>query len=370
MNKDSSKNNLLFCAREGFSAFAFFMPFALSMGICSAFGMWGFFACAVLLCIISRKPPEALPPCSYAAFLCMLCIGKLFSHEAMPTLMFLAGVIMLPLVFIMNRLKKPLTLPNGISGGLSLGIALLTTVLLTNDYFGIGANGVTAIDMLRSYRSFGFHANWRGVLFGTIVMVIMITFPRKFKRLKNYLPAPFVALAVTLVLNLFLNPDAAGTAVNEAGAFYGPHTVFVLPFFGMKPDEIPSLLLPAAALALLFSGCICIGDSREKAPLYGAYTGSLLGLSLIGGAPMLVPCEIKSKEERSGKVIFFSCLLFFITLILSNILFARLPVASAAVVLIVGAWQSVSWGKIKRAFTGGVLSIILFVISFFSVLLV
>ena len=56
------------------------------------------------------------------------------------------------------------------------------TILQTNNYFGINATGVSAVDMLLSYRSFGFHANWRTVLYGTIVLVLMITYPRKFKK--------------------------------------------------------------------------------------------------------------------------------------------------------------------------------------------
>ena len=50
------------------------------------------------------------------------------------------------------------------------------TILQTNNYFGINATGVSAVDMLLSYRSFGFHANWRTVLYGTIVLVLMITY--------------------------------------------------------------------------------------------------------------------------------------------------------------------------------------------------
>jgi MFS superfamily sulfate permease-like transporter len=91
--------------------------------------------------------------------------------------------------------------------------------LLTTHYFGIGASGSNAKEMITSYLSLGFHPNWRGVLYGTIVMVIMITFPRKFKKLCKTISAPFIAVVITLILNLFLNPSYMVSAINEIGGF-------------------------------------------------------------------------------------------------------------------------------------------------------
>lgn len=47
---------------------------------------------------------------------------------------------------------------------------------------------------------------------------------------------------------------------------------------------------------------------------------------------------------------------------------ARIPTASCAVVLIVGAWQSVKWGKLRAAFASP-LTIVLFALSLLITLL-
>ena len=93
--------------------------------------------------------------------------------------------------------------------------ALTVTVMQTNDYFAIGGEGNMIRDMLASYVSKGFHPNWRGVLYGTITMVILITFPRKFKKASLTVRPAFLALVFTLLLNLWLNPSYMPTSIKE-----------------------------------------------------------------------------------------------------------------------------------------------------------
>ncbi|NLA77664.1 MAG: hypothetical protein GX851_07570 [Clostridiales bacterium] len=369
MKTDTVRYKILLSARDGFSAFALFMPLALSMGICSPFGLWGFMLCGAVLASVYGNGAVRLSPSFYGVFLFMLCMGRIYSSREISTVLFTAGIFMLPLMLAAQKLQNHICMPKSIAAGASLGFAALMTVIMTNDYFGIGAYGITALDMLKSYRSFGFHPNWRGILFGTIVMVIMITFPRKFKKLKDYLPAQFVAMAVTLVLNLLLNPVAANTPMAEAGTFYSPRTPFVLPFFEINSVALPNLLASAAALALLCTGVLFLSDNKSSNLMRGGTIGLLAACSLTSGIPMIVPPQAKSEDdEPSLGNLFFMTLFFLITVRLCNILISRTPVASAAVLLIVGAWQSVDWGKIKRALTCGPLSIILFILSFFAVL--
>ncbi len=152
---------------------------------------------------------------------------------------------------------------------LELSVPLYLTVLVTNDYFGIGAKGYTAVEMIKSYISFGFHPNWRGILYGTIVMVIMITLPRKFKTIFGKVISPaLTALIITFVLNIFLIPNETVSPIH---------------------------FIENATASFCFD--------------------------------------------------------------------ARMPLSSPAVVLIVGAWQSVEWSKIKNAFSD-IKSFIIFFICF------
>ena len=99
------------------------------------------------------------------------------------------------------------SLPLSCRLGVSAGLAFSVTALLTTYYFGIGATGATVLEMLKNYRYLGFHPNWRGVFYGTITLFAMITYPFKFKKLSQYLPAEVVSLFIPFALNVVLNPN-------------------------------------------------------------------------------------------------------------------------------------------------------------------
>jgi len=104
----------------------------------------------------------------------------------------------------------------------------------------VGASGAGIPALLRSYRGLGFHANWRTVLFSTIMLVILITWPRRFKRLSRALPAAFVGLVAVTALNFALNPDPLRSTVLELPVGW-------LPFFNRAPVSALSMVLIFAA---------------------------------------------------------------------------------------------------------------------------
>ena len=124
--------------------------------------------------------------------------------------------------------------------GLALGAALMMTLYQGSGYFAVGAHGAGIPALLRSYRSLGFHPNWRTVLFSTVMLVILITWPRKFKRLSRAVPAAFVGLVAVTALNLLLNPDPARSTVLEFPLDW-------LPFFNRTPVSALSMVLIYAA---------------------------------------------------------------------------------------------------------------------------
>ncbi len=225
-----------------------------------------------------------------------------------------------------------------------LASAISVTVLDTTHYFGIGATGNIVGEMIDSYLSLGFHPNWRDVLYGTIVLVIMVTYPRKFKKADGVVRAPFIGLVFTLILNYFLNPSDMITAINEVGAYsFAPSTLLFPAFRGGL--SLVGLISSGIALFVINAYAVSLekGNSLEYTVSGGA---NILG-SFFGGA--FVPfCP------RTHKSISFSgipaAILTVIILVLCKDYVARIPVAACAVILIVGAWQSVKWGDIKKAF--------------------
>ena len=135
-----------------------------------------------------------------------------------------------------ERLKPP----RAFYPGLGLGAALMMSFYQGSGYFAVGARGAGMLELLRSYRGLGFHPNWRTVLFSTVMLVILITWPRKFKRLSRAVPSYFVGLVAVTALNFLLNPDTLRSTVAE-------FPVGWLPFFSRMPVSALSMILIYAA---------------------------------------------------------------------------------------------------------------------------
>lgn len=265
--------------------------------------------------------------------------------------------------FCYDKIKKFICEP--VVGAVMLAGALTSTVLFTNDYFGIGAGGKTVSEMIKSYLSLGFHPNWRGVLYGTIVMVIMITFPRKFKKLSKTISASFVALAVTLVLNIFLNPADLGTSINEisiGGETFKPFFSSIA--FGQIDfnTALHSVLCGATLFAVCFYS-ICTNENFSKKDFFASCAENAVFGSLFS-----VPFPFAKKRKKDFAPSFAAAVILVLMFAFAKNLFSRIPLHSCAVVIIVGAWQSVDWKKLKKVFEKK-LSVLFFASSVLSCLI-
>ena len=333
------------------------------MAACTDLGIYAGIIGAVIAAALSFAGNRASLAPSLTAFIILIGLSDKFGAGAAFAATALAGFLTLIVFFITSKsgTTKPVTISPAVAGAISLAQALIITVLITTDYFGIGAVGSTVREMLASYRYLGFHANWRGVLYGTIVMVVMITFPRKFKSFSKKISAASLAVILTLILNLFLNPDVKTTAIKEAGDYPVSFDKFFSGalFSGFDTSAILPVILAAAALSLVgiyFHANISDGTSTKRDII--VYTSSLVLSGVVGGVAML-----PSKRERTtvSASIIAAAIVLAITIGLHGLV-ARIPLPSLAVVLIVGAWQSVDWSQLKKAFTGGVVSIAVFII--------
>ena len=254
----------------------------------------------------------------------------------------LSGAAMIALAFLGFDFKQIVFKPVTIA--IMLASAVTVTVLETTLYFGIGATGNTVDMMINSYRSLGFHPNWRGILFGTIVLVLMITYPRKFKKTDKIIRAPFVALALVLALNLILNPADMISPIKEIGAYTFDFKGVFLPSFKSKLDLIGVL---TSGLAIFFTTAYSVAEFKGTNLDY-AVTGAVNCVcSAFSGSFIPVTSQTYKRKNYAGIPAAILCVA---VLLLCGKFIARIPVSACAVVLIVGAWQSVKWGEIKKAF--------------------
>ena len=152
----------------------------------------------------------------------------------------LAGILLLTCKENSEATEPHRRWPAAFYPGVTLGAAVMMSFYQCSGYFAVRAQGAGMAALLRSYTNLGFYPNWRTVLFSTILLVVLITWPRKFKSLSKVVPAGFVGLPLVTALNILLNPVAARSAVLELSLPF-------LPFLRRMPISALSMLLIYAA---------------------------------------------------------------------------------------------------------------------------
>ena len=334
---------------------------ALSIGACSGIGTGAAAVSSVTAALFCTVSPEI----SLFPVLLNFLIQSYIVNTVGFTGAFVAIIMCSVYAFFLLKSKKTintLKLPE-IKAPLMLATALSVTVLITTYYFGIGAVGNTVPEMFKDYRSLGFHPNWRGILYGTIVMVIMITFPRKFKKASRYFSAAFAAIIFTYILNLLLIPAETVSPIEFTGepgyAVFNGFNFGELSAFG----NIMTVITGSFAMAVT----VMITGDRNKADGENSLYDSLyILLNSVNGWFFTSKVSLKNKKQFIEGLI-SAVLIALIMFATSG--FERLPLASCAVVLIVGAWQSVEWGMIKKSFSSPVSIIVFTVLLVLSILL-
>lgn len=236
------------------------------------------------------------------------------------------------------------SLPLSCRLGVSMGLAFSVTALLTTYYFGIGATGATVLEMLKNYRYLGFHPNWRGVFYGTITLFAMITYPFKFKKLSQYLPAEVVSLFIPFALNVVLNPNRAETPILEVGSLGFMNGLSGVKDFLpiIKTDFTDSSVLPVVLKGAFSVGVLLFFLSENRKDIVP--TSSANGVSALFGGIPAAPQPIKAYGAASAAMGIIAA----VTVTLMSVPVSRLPVHSLAVVLIVSAWKKVKFGSFSE----------------------
>lgn len=322
--------------------FTFIFPLALSMAVCSGIGVaGGLFATVIACLLISVKKTRLIMPV-FSAYLIVAETFRQYGAATTSAAVGLTGILLIAVALSGFDFKKVVFKPVLIA--VMMASALSVTVLETTLYFGIGATGNTVGEMIESYRSLGFHPNWRGILYGTIVMVIMITYPRKFKKADGIVRAPFIGLAFSLLLNYFLNPADMKSAIAEIGTYSFSPSEILFPAFKGDMSFI-GIITSGFALFVILAYSVSI-ESNEGDD-YAVTGGANLLSSFFMGAFVPICSGNHKKISLTGIP---AAVLTIIVIVIFRDVIARIPVASCAVILIVGAWQSVRWSEIKKAF--------------------
>ncbi len=231
--------------------------------------------------------------------------------------------------FALGKISKHKKVPDFITGGCFVGLALCATILFTNTYFGIGARGFTPLEMLKSYRSLGFHPDFRGLLYGTITLFTMITYPFKFRKLKNIIPPEFITVFIPFVLNLILNPNPLYTTTNE----YSGIVCSDLTFSINNSSVIYGILTTGVATGFILYMLLQSSPQKKAGGFYGS-----------------LPVTSCNSRHFSGIAPLVSAVVPSVIILLCPSLIQRLPLPCAGAMLIVSAWQHTPFKPLSATF--------------------
>lgn len=333
-----------------------FLPLIVSIATCASLNIYLIAAAFIIACFIFKA--ENFTSLFYV-FSSFTVIYQ--ATEIINPLLLSAAITVGYILFAFLRNKKRLALKPEFISVIMMSTAITVTVLITTQYFGIGATGFTNIDIIRNYISLGFHPNWRGILYGTIVMVIMITYPRKFKKLSKIVSPLFVALLATFSLNFILIPKGTVSPVQTVS--FSKFDISQITAFAGNTVQIKEIIyaLFVAFFVFVISSTLYSENKTEdvKSGIASAITG------LICGYPVSGNINKKSNDFITG---ILSAVIIILILLLTKG-FETLPVSSCAVIMIVGAWQAINKKYLKDTFackSDVVLFIVLTVITFLT----
>ncbi len=320
---------------------------AYSLCICGVLGfdLWHVLFCSLICFLISVGAKKTVFSPDSFLLLPVLYMVSSGIKNLLPVVA-VAGTVV---AILLNKLLKNKTIPSYVFAGGGIGIALVVTILLTNNYFGIGASGATAFEMLKSYRSLGFHPDFRGLLYGTVTLFAMITYPFKFKKLSKYLPAEFMTLLIPLIMNLFLNPVKELTTINEIESFK-PLSFSDLAYdFSLSPIT-PGDIATAIKASVILGVLIYIYSAKNRETENIHFLANC-GSTFVSGIPVRAfPIKSFTYISLITAIISTVAIIAFLPDVLS-----RIPMHCIGALLIVSAWQNVPYKKVAAAFKENVI---------------
>ncbi len=336
MNKSLKKHNIKNDILSGLTGAMLSGSYALCCGVCSGLELLNVFFCIVICSLLSSTAKNKIYAPDVFLLLPVMYIVSSCGIYYLP-ICIVGGAI---IYFVIEKLTAGKKYIDSVFAVTSLILALWATVILTNKYFGIGAQGSTPFEMLKSYRSLGFHPHFRGLLYGTITLFAMITYPFKFKKLNKILPAEFMTLLIPLVLNLFLNPEQELTTVNEIP--FSSHMGYASPFTLTASTE-PVNLRTIPIGILFFALCLLLRSSKGNR-VKNTFT------NIVCGAVSLLPARQFEIEHYSPLSAIITIGVSGLVIFLCPDILSRIPMHCVGALLIVSAWQQIPYKNLSLLF--------------------
>ena len=342
----------------GLTVAAVALPLALAFGVSSgadaAAGLITAIIAGLVIGLLSGGSYQISGPTG-AMTAILLAISAKFGIQGVFFAGLISGIILiLAAVFKVGKLVS--FIPTAVITGFTSGIAIIIALGQIDNFFGIKSEGESAIQKLLSYRELGFNPNIYAIMFGVIVLLIMIFYPKK---LNEKIPASLAAIIITLVVQLIFKFDVK--EVGEIPKTLFPENRFILS--SIKLDKIKDMLSPAFSIAALgmIESLLCgaaAGKSKNekldsKRELVAQGIGNII-IPFFGGVPGTAAIARTSVAIKSGGktrlVSIIHSLFLILTMFLLGPIMSHIPLSALAGVLVMTAWKMNEWHEIKNIF--------------------
>lgn len=248
-------------------------------------------------------------------------------------------------------------IPAPVVTGFTSGIALIIAIGQIDNFFGIksGESESAAIKLINYFKT-GIQPDWHAVLLGSVVIAVMVLWPKKWNAV---VPSSLAGLVISLAANMILKfpvdviGDIPKTLLPESR----------LDLSAVDPADFKGMLIPALSIAALgmIESLLCgeVGGKMKgekldaNRELVSQGIGNII-IPFFGGVPATAAIARTSVAIRSGGQtrlvsIFHAAGLLISMFVLAPVM-SSIPLASLAGVLIVTAWRMNEWKNIKYIF--------------------
>lgn len=268
---------------------------------------------------------------------------------------FLAGVLLFAAgVLRLGTLTS--FIPAPVITGFTSGIAIIIALGQIDNLFGVHSEGANVMEKLASYQNLGFEISLPTILMGSLVIIGMLVYPKKWGQ---KIPSSLLAIVLTTALMMIVDWPIA--TVGEIPQTLISSNRLVLGDFSLS--AIQTVIVPAISIALLgmIESLLCGASAGRMAnrqldsnqELVAQGIGNLL-LPFFGGIPATAAIARTSVAIKSGAQTRVAGMIHAIVLFLSMLIFApimsNIPMPALAGVLIVTAWRMNEWETIRELF--------------------
>lgn len=269
---------------------------------------------------------------------------------------FISGLMLL-LASIFKFGKIVSFIPTSVITGFTSGIAIIIAGGQIDNFFGVTSKGSNMLEKIFSYFELGFNVNTQALFFGVLVILIMITWPKKWG---SIFPSSLAGIIIALIINLIFKLDVVQVGTIPTTLF--PETRLSISAINFK--NISGLIMPAFSIAMLgmIESLLC-GASASKMKneklnadqeLFAQGIGNMV-IPFFGGVPATAAIARTSVAIKAGGqtrlVSIFHSVALLISMFLLGPYMSKIPLSALAGVLIMTAWRMNEWQEIKGFFT-------------------